>query len=353
MHRNVSIVVVGDKGSPPDTASYLSSLQCRGLEIIYLGIEEQRVFLRKFPRFSNFLPVNSVQRRNVGYLFAARKGADVVISMDDDNFPLEEFDYLGEHGIVGEIQDCKEISCSTGWFNSCSLLETRPGRRFYHRGFPLNKRWLRENLSFGTCRKKIAVNIGLWIGSPDVDTITRLEEPFEVTGIRDATSRMVVAENTMTPFNTQNTAFLIDLLPCMYLISFDRKSEMLKGNNNFRYDDIWMSYFSKKIIDHMGDAVSIGPPHVRQVRNEHDYLLDLHKELLPMKMTVPLTEILDGVKFVGNSYFECYAELIEFLDKEISSSVRFNRDERKHLKRMTYGMNLWLEVVSSVMNHRS
>jgi len=347
-HKDVVFIVVGDRKSPPETSSYLDSLQ--GYDIIYLDVPKQEEWLKKIPAFRDFLPYDSVQRRNVGYLYAAEVGADVMISIDDDNIPLPEYDYIGEHSIVGKTVECNAVSSSTGWFNTCSLLETDPPRGFYHRGFPVSKRWLPEELSYRNEKKRVVVNVGLWRGDPDVDTITRLEEPFSVRGVKDPQARLILARGTMSPFNSQNTAFSMDLIPCLYLISFraGTKNDIFCGNNNFRYDDIWMSYFAEIIIDHMGDAVCIGPPHVEQQRNIHNYLIDLRKELGPMEMTDKLVDILPSIELSEKSYSGAYQELIEQIHSKVICGDWFDEKQRALLKQMTEGMRLWADAVSRV-----
>jgi len=346
-HKDVVFIVIGDKKSPPETSSYLSSLQ--GYDIIYLSVQKQEEWLKKLPAFRDFLPYDSVQRRNIGYLYAAEVGADVIISIDDDNIPLPEYDYIGEHNIVGKTIKCKAVSSSTGWFNTCSLLETVPPRYIYHRGFPIGKRWLPEELSYNDEKRRVVVNVGLWLGDPDVDTITRMEEPFSIRGVKDPKARFLLARGTMSPFNSQNTAFSIDLLPCLYLISFRAtNSDIFFGNNNFRYDDIWMSYFSKIIIDHMGDAVCIGTPHIRQDRNKHNYLTDLRKELVPMEMTDRLADLLPSIELNEKSYSGAYRELIEQIDLKVVHNDLFNGEQQALLEQMTEGMRLWSDAVSIV-----
>ncbi len=350
-HKDVVFIVVGDRKSPPETASYLNSL--KGYEIIYLGIEEQKEWLKKIPAFGDFLPYDSVQRRNIGYLYAGEIGADVIISIDDDNIPLPEYDYIGEHNVVGKTIDCKVVSSSNGWFNTCSLLEAYPPHHFYHRGFPISKRWLPNKLSYHNETKRVVVNAGLWLEDPDVDTITRLEEPFTVVGVKDPNAKLLLAKGTMSPFNSQNTAFSIDLLPCLYLITFrsNTQSDIFKGNNNFRYDDIWMSYFAKIIIDHMGDAVCVGTPHIEQKRNKHNYLLDLWKELVPMEMTDKLVETFPDIELTEKSYYGAYRELIEQIRLNVATrNDLFDGEQRELLMRMTEGMSLWSDAVACIMN---
>lgn len=349
-HKDVAFIVVGDRKSPSETASYLASLQ--GYEIIYLGIEEQKEWLKKIPAFRDYLPYDSVQRRNIGYLYAGRIGADVIISIDDDNIPLPEYDYIGEHSIVGKTIECESVSSSNGWFNTCSLLEAEPPHRFYHRGFPISKRWIPEKLSYQREERRVVVNAGLWLTDPDVDTITRLEEPFSVVGVKDPYARLLLSKGTMSPFNSQNTAFSIDLLPCLYLITFraNTKGGVLRGNNNFRYDDIWMSYFAKIIIDHMGDAVCIGTPHIEQKRNKHNYLLDLWKELMPMEITDKLVDTFSDIELTKKSYYESYRELIDQIRlKVVMRYDLFDKDQQALLWNMTEGMSLWSDAVDCVI----
>ena len=86
--RDLVIIVVGDRKSPPQTAAYLSSL-ASPYPIEYLDVERQTDYLGIVPTLRDFLPFDSVQRRNVGYLFAAWEyGAKIIIAVDDDNFPI-------------------------------------------------------------------------------------------------------------------------------------------------------------------------------------------------------------------------------------------------------------------------
>lgn len=350
-HKDVFFVIVGDRKSPPDTATYIESLQYHGYHMIYLDIAKQEDWLRRVcPEFGNFLPYDVAARRNIGFLYAAEAGAEVIVTIDDDNYPLPQYDYVGEHNIVGQYVECKEVSSSTGWFNPCSLLKTKPQRRFYHRGFPVNQRWRSEKLFYCTDKVKVIVNAGLWIGDPDVDTITRLEEPFKVVGLKESVSRLAVAPGTMAPFNTQNTSFSVEVLPCFYVIACKTGKQLLGGNLNFRYDDIWMSYFLKKIADHIGDAICFGLPLVEQRRNKHDYLLDLSREIVPMRMTVKLMDILENIKLTETSYFRAYYELIQQLRTKVTENPDFNTDEQELLNNMLDGMALWLAAVAKVMS---
>lgn len=345
---DILYVVVGDLKSPSSTYDYIEKFAQSGQEAVYLGPSEQETWLKKHPHLAAWLPWNSVQRRNIGYLVATERGADVIISIDDDNFPLHDYNYFGLHSTVGSTWSGPACISSTRWFDSCSLLTNEPPRRVYHRGFPMNQRWQSESLSKEHVEGRMAVRVGLWLEDPDVDTVTRLEEPLIVKNVTEPLQELAFAHGTWGPFNSQNTSFAVDLLPAMFLLTLKTSpGSVLKGNNNFRYDDIWMSYFLKAILDHLGQFVVIGPPHVRQERNPHDFLLDLEKELLPMLWTQHFPKLLPSLTFKQVDPFSCYVELADQLVAR-GIDAGFPPPDLAVLKECVEGMRVWLESVERI-----
>jgi hypothetical protein len=343
---DVEFIIIADVNTPPEAEAYCRSL---GDRIDYWSPARQRDFLREFPRLDALLPWRSIQRRNLGYLVAWRRGADVMISMDDDNF-LHEPDHLAGHQLVGETAQVRCVRSDTGWWNVCSLLATEPPRRFYHRGYPLSRRWQPSQVSWHARTGRVAVNAGLWLGDPDVDTITRMEEPFQVTGMVDA-GPVGLDAGTWSPFNSQNTAVIRDLLPFLYLIV---GGNALQGHRsrftNFRYDDIWMSYLARPALDRMGDIITFGPPLVIQRRNRHDLLVDLDSELIPMLLTEHLVEMLATISLSATSYLALYIELIDALRAEVSRRPSLDDRERGFFAEVLDGMAIWAEACALVMD---
>ncbi len=342
-HCGVEVIVIGDLQTPREAAEFCGRLDRRGIAVSYWGPDEQRAFLRPFPGLARLLPWRSIQRRNVGYLVAMEREAEVIISIDDDNF-LHDADLLGGHLHVGTEVEVELVDSASGWFNVCSLLETDPPRRFYHRGFPFSRRFQDEPCMRVREKRRVAVNAGLWLGDPDVDTVTRLEEPFRVTGLRSPPSRIGLMPGTWSPFNSQNTAMLRDLLPFLYLIVADGPRRGLRASfRNFRYDDIWMSYFARAAMDRMGDVVTYGTPLVVQEREPRNFLLDLDRELLPMMLTENLVESLRGLSLGASSYMELHKELIESL-RECVRSSELSADDREFLARVVDGVEIWRDI---------
>lgn len=351
-HEDVGFIVVGDLKTPIDTFDYVRSLQSQGWRIEYWDVERQRRWLKAFPELDRFLPYNSVQRRNLGFLFAYLQGAEIIVSIDDDNFALPSHDFVGEHNRVGETQRLRLVESSTGWFNVCDLLATDPPRRIYPRGFPHSKRWKAEEIRLGSTEGRVAVNSGLWLETPDVDAVTHLEEPVRVAGFSGSWpgENVALARGTWSPFNTQNTAFHRDLLPCMYLPVMGQKVNGLEIN---RYDDILASYFIKTVLDHLGGYVAFGEPLVRQTRNPHDYLVDLAHELPGMLLVDKLVDYLEQVHLEAPTYAECYKELADDIRAVVSNSRVFSESERRFLTEVTQGMEVWLLVVEQLQGGRT
>ena len=204
-----------------------------------------------------------LQRRNVSILVAFERGAEVIITIDDDNFFVEGQDFIGDHAapILAGEQAMETLSSNTGWLNVCGFLEDKRGFEFYPRGYPMDQRWPAlpsiHRSRQAPCR--VAVNAGLWLDDPDVDAITRLCNDISAKRYTRETS-FALAPGTWCPFNSQNTAVWREAIPAYCL-----------SPNIGRYDDIWASYVMLIIMEHLGHSVAFGFPLVKQERNPHNY----------------------------------------------------------------------------------
>jgi hypothetical protein len=286
-------VVVGDKKTPIEARSF-----CEDLGVLYLGVAEQEEYLDRFPELKEYLPYNCIQRRNVGILYAYEKGYEKIITIDDDNFVTGDYSHkLGEREI-------EVVSSDTGWFNVCSELRDVKERPFYHRGFPLEKRFAGK-INKTKEAKNIVVNAGLWLGDPDIDAMTRLyylNDPID--SISFSGNDIALDKDTWSPFNSQNTALHRSVIPAYFLDPYIG-----------RYDDIWASYVVKKIADHLGDSIAFGSPIVRQNRNQHNYWKDLDAER-SMEINLEFINNLRDIKPVGKTYFDCYEEIAEAMNNK-------------------------------------
>jgi hypothetical protein len=318
--KNVLFVIAGDEKTPKDIINFCDNLQMKfGFEVKYLDIKSQEELA---PKLAQYIPHNSITRRNFGMLFSYRIGADIIITIDDDNFVGDD-NYLKYHSIVGDTRDLNCISTDTGWYNVCEVLREEKNRYFFHRGFPVDQRVFDVKLTVTRKKCKIVANEGLWTESPDVDAITLLNYGRLKVLNFDATifgNNFILEKATWCPLNTQNIAISSEALPSFFL-----------NPPQIRYDDIWASFIFRKVTDHLGYYVSYGQPITVHKRNVHNYLKDLEKELDGMKRTPELIKELRGIELEGKSYLDCTYELIEKLS-----------DNFEDLKK---GYLIWLETL--------
>jgi len=341
-HLDVGFVVVGDRRTPnKECNKVVNYLKDEGFEAYYFDIASQGRWLEDFPKLAEIIPYNSDNRRNVGFLIAAQRGAHTIVSIDDDNYATDD-DFYGYHSIVGTLRSGKTVYSSNGWFNPCSLLRFSNERMIYPRGFPFSKRW-NDKIEFAMENGRTVLNLGLWIGTPDADAVTHLNEPITSLGLNSNVDRIMLAPSVFSPINTQNTSFHRSILPCYYYVLMGLKVEGLVLD---RYGDIWSGYFAKKVIDKVGDRVSIGRPLTDHRRNLHNLFNDLKAELLGMVLTEKLVEFLENCDLNNNTYKDNYLELA---DKLSLAQIDDRTVIKRYIRRVANAMRIWVESCEKIL----
>jgi len=343
--EDVEIIVIGDLKTPLDIDSFINKINESGYKVRYFDIPSQEKWLDKFPDLKKIVPYNSDNRRNIGYLMAVENGAEIIILVDDDNYPIESVDFLKEHSIVGQTINFEAVSDESKWFNICSMIKFNPERKIYPRGYPYSKRFKDGKITKTKKTGKIIINEGLWLQDPDIDSITRLAE--DVKGVEVLSESVVLDKGIFSPINSQNTAFHKDALPCSYFV-------LMGGNINGlvieRYGDIWFGYFAKKIIDHMGGFVRFGSPVALHKRNTHNILKDLKQEFWAIQFSEYLVDFIENVKLDSNTYSASYIELADKLEKFVLENKNFNPEAQIYFKQVVSAMKIWVEVCKKILN---
>jgi len=318
---HAKLLVVGDKNTACTRFSHLPEherLVEKGFEFEYLGVEEQTGIMQSKPYMEDLIPWKRIQRRNIGYLSAYKSGYDVVVTVDDDNFPINE-SFLKDHLANLTADNLRVLHPKKdrlSWFNPCSVLPNH----IVHRGFPIEHRYdpMRVMEKTNMCGGTVVVSEGFWIGDPDIDAIARIEGNPRNTRVGKISQlkNFCVSGRLLSPFNSQNTAFRREVIPTLFLSS-----------KIGRYDDIWASYFLKALLYVTGDFVMYGKPIVRQERNAHNSFNDLKNEIFGMQNTKAFVDEL--MEFVLNerdgllklSYFNMAKKVSEVM---LRQSVKFN-----------------------------
>src|SRR5712675_724797 len=157
--RGHEFIVIGDVASPTDF-----HLDGCG----FYDLDEQRATGFKLAELA---PTKHYARKNLGYLIAARKGAEIIIETDDDNIPRAEF------WTTRERDQSLPTLTDSGWVNVYRYFSET---NIWPRGFPLDQLQNGHAPFEALTVKDVACPIqqGLCDNDPDVDAIYRLILPL-------------------------------------------------------------------------------------------------------------------------------------------------------------------------------
>ena len=292
LQNNIHFIVIGDSKSPAG----FSLINCE-----FYSLEQQK----RLPfRLAESLPECKYSRKNLGYLLAMKKGANVIIETDDDNFPTSEF---------WEDRNSNQTSyilSNKGWVNIYRYYKTE---NIWPRGFAIEH--LRDE--FVPLDNKLEeaycpIQQGLCNENPDVDAMYRLFLPLPITF--EGTGNISLENGLWCPFNSQNTTWFKEAFPLMYLPSLC----------NFRMTDIWRSFIAQRIAWANGWNILFHNATVYQQRNEHNILKDFEDEIpgylnngIVCEKLMRL-ELKAGASHIFDNMLKCYNTFIEsgLIDKE-------------------------------------
>lgn len=278
------LFVAGDKKSPAQWASPGAT---------YLGVAEQEAI---DCRMVKHLPYNHYGRKMMAYLKAMEAGAEVIAESDDDNIPYDGWSFPAFEGSYAATGD------DLGFVN---MYRQYTPQHIWPRGYPLD-RILDATFDMTGDRAEKPARIGVWQGladgDPDVDAIYRLTNNTPCTF--DKKPPLVLGEGTWCPFNSQNTAFVRELFPLLYLPSYV----------TFRFTDILRGLVAQPVLQAAGYRLGFTEATVVQERNPHDYMKDFISEipcfLNPYKVIDEARAALKPGASVGENLMATYEKLV-------------------------------------------
>ena len=207
------LIVIGDKKTPKNYTLKRGE---------YVSPEKQEEYDKVF---SDALGWNCIQRRNMGFLMAYDRGAEIIATVDDDNSP---YDFWGQDLMLGKSAKVRMFYSELPVFDPIGATEYK---NLWHRGYPLELLSQRKynQVQEGIEIENIDVQADFWDGDPDVDAICRMEHRPECAF--DPKS-FPLATNTWAPFNSQNTFLTRESIKNYFMFP-----------HVGRMDDIWGAYF--------------------------------------------------------------------------------------------------------------
>jgi hypothetical protein len=258
--RNFLLVIVGDTKTPHEMYRKLEFEFCGHVK--YLSPDEQDEL---YPALSNCIGWKTIQRRNIGFVYAYKRGAPIIATVDDDNIP---YDNWGENILVGQdvvFDEYENQRCP--YFDPLSITADN---HVWHRGYPIEHlRDRHANEYRGKATKKCLVQAMLWDGDPDIDAMARLTfkpcvKYSDITG--------PFGSRQIAPFNSQNTFLAREVISYYAVLPFTG-----------RMDDIWGSYI---LQSYFPDCVVYDVATVYQDRNVQDLITNLEKEIIGYRNTL-------------------------------------------------------------------
>jgi hypothetical protein len=343
----VRFYVVGDLNTPPACRDRVEYYRAQGLNWIYLGQEEQEKFLAPFPELAAEIPWKTDNRRNIGFLIAYQDRCDVVVAIDDDNYPKEQWPFLAGHQSTGTTVSLPTATGYNHWFNLCSMMDVACKSQnvegtVYARGFPYARRDPRCSEVGAEQREGfVAINAGLWSGDPDVDAATRLVTRCEA--FENFQESYLLAPNTLMPINTQNTALIRDAIPAYYYV---KMGHPIGGMKLDRFGDIFSGFFVQKCAQAVGHAVRVGSPVVDHRRSPHNLYKDLWHELAGMVVIDDMLTLLETPLPNAASYSEAALTLAAGIHDWAMTRTGFLWDEdlKRYFSNVAKNMELWVST---------
>lgn len=343
---HVRIIVIPDRKTPQELYQKAKILKDFGYNIVCPTVEEQDEYLQKLGLVKNIIPYDSDGRRNIGYLMAYESGDEVVISIDDDNYPIKGKNYFSEHMIVAKgTSQQSVIKSQNNWFNICNLLDFKNNAEIYARGFPYYARFSQKKATTSKKEMTVHINAGLWLNSPDVDAITWLGHHPHVLSFTDKS--YVLDKHTWSPINTQNTSLNRDVIPSYWFV---KMGYPISGLSIDRYGDIFSGFFAQKCVQHLGFNVRVGTPVVDHIRNSHNAIKDLNYEFLCVIVLEDILKWLTEVKLDGSTYSESYLSLASQMEDAVQKFDGFvwNAATRGYFHHLAYCMRVWVNATQQL-----
>jgi reversibly glycosylated polypeptide/UDP-arabinopyranose mutase len=232
--------------------------------------------------------------KSFGFYVAWKLGATNIFVLDDDCHPVSSI--IGTH--LEALYNTKK------WIPSIPKQRTR--------GLPYRNLGKLQN---------VMLNIGLWQGEPDFDSIQLLSGAnWEDRDFDD----YILPNGQFVPICGMNLCFRSIITPLMYFPLMG-KDQMFR-----RFDDIWCGIIVKKICDHLHYRISCGNPVIHHSRHS-DPMENFKKETPGIIENETFWQEIDKIPLTSNTPVDCM--------REIGTALQNNKKD--YLCKLGKAINIW------------
>lgn len=243
-------------------------------------------------------PYDHYARKNLGYIYAMRRGARYLLDIDDDNYPNGTWeDMLAYDGRI------RQVSAAGSESDYVNVYLHFTSEFIWPRGLPLDASKNKGHISQAPSPDaEVAVWQGLVDGDPDVDAVYRLLFGPDVCLEFEQALPVVLDRGTYCPFNSQNTMWSRAAFALMYL----------PATVSFRFSDILRGYVAQRCLWAADRRLGFCASTAYQKRNVHDLLKDFEEEVPCHLAGARLSRILGPLELSGDPLDDlrlCYRAL--------------------------------------------
>jgi hypothetical protein len=243
------VIIVGDNKTPDDY---------KYLNCIYLDIHSQK---KLFPELSNLLPYDHYSRKNLGYLYAIKKGYTMIYETRDDSIPYDNFDNILQNKNTQIIKEQNNT-----WIN---IFKYFTKSYIWPRGLPLSLIKTKPNYSIEDTDNKPSIINGIIDNEPDVDAIYRLVCNNDHLIKWDKNKSILIDNKNTCIFNSQNTFWLNpELFICL----------LIPSSVSYRFCDILRGIIDSIILKKTNNYIMYSSPNIIQNTNQNNVINDLENE---------------------------------------------------------------------------
>ena len=269
-------------------------------------------------RDSWIIPRRTGAIKSYGFWKAYQGGADIIITLDDDCYPLSSYlpSFIQKNAITSHMENLTKPTQEPAWASSINAIRPR-GLPYRHTTRTIHS-------------DSIVMSHGLWAHIPDLDGETQLSIK-KLPTIKEYFLHQIIPIGSYTPLSGMNLAWKREMTPSMYFLLMGENASGKKWGYD-RFDDIWAGIFTKKICDHIGLRIISGYPVIWHDR-QSNALINKKKEARGKKLNESLWKMVDQIRLTKSD--------IPSLYKELAAKLPLRTEYGKHLIR---AMQVWASL---------
>jgi hypothetical protein len=224
-----------------------------------------------------YFPRRNGASRDFGFLMAWKQSdpGEVVIALDDD-CEVYHPDFPSRVEAVLSSEARPVATCDGVHLNIIDLYRGAPAD-LYPRGFPYSARvGYRPATLKAPEARPVAFCLGLWKNVFDINAIDKIQGPaYEHPDIELEYPSVIVESGKLVSVCSMNMHFRRELIPAVYQLPMH--VGVMPGWVIDRYGDIWGGFVLKALMDLKGDAMAVGEPMIRHLK-QGNYLRNAWQE---------------------------------------------------------------------------